>query len=413
MALKHKESSSGLQSSGTSKSAIPSSDLAVIAVPTTVVSPTQLTPHEPSLSNLVVQECLTTPLVPPAVQSVLPAIQPSISPHVVARISQTPVQVKRKKLRFVPASSVEVHRCTLYRAKNIEKPSCVAAITTQGDSCVMAQKAEPVRVVGADISGVVSDDEDVLLAIFDEGLSAEEWNKMRRERREEKARRLRGAAVVTAMDSGPAVLSPQINLVPETVSNDPAGPSDQYNCPDCSRGFQTKAGLSLHQRRAHTESYFQRLTNERVVKEARWDPEFEYLVAVEEISLRKEGLVDDLDGRLAKRFPTRTREAIRGHRKSVKYKELVDRLSSEASRDVEECGSSCYRCCCGRGCGCFWRGERGAIVFGKDSGVFDVDDGQGYFEESGGGYIGQCNLFVARCSARLAASACFSVSLGA
>ena len=60
-------------------------------------------------------------------------------------------------------------------------------------------------------------------------------------------------------------------------------------------------------------------------------------IYVEEISLRKEGLVADLDGQLAKLFPTRTREAIRAHRKSVKYKEHVDRLSSDASRDTEEC----------------------------------------------------------------------------
>ena len=79
------------------------------------------------------------------------------------------------------------------------------------------------------------------------------------------------------------------------------------------------------------------MTDERAVKKARWDQEFEYLVAVEEVSLRKEGLVADLDGQLAKRFPSRTRGVIRGHRKSAKYKELVDRLSSEASRDTEEC----------------------------------------------------------------------------
>ena len=73
----------------------------------------------------------------------------------------------------------------------------MAAIATQEDSCALVQKAERVMVVRADLSNVVSDDEDVLLAIFDEGLWADEWNKMRRERREEKDRRLRGAALVT------------------------------------------------------------------------------------------------------------------------------------------------------------------------------------------------------------------------
>ena len=107
-----------------------------------------------------------------------PLIQPMPSPLVVAQVAQTPVLVKRRILRFVPAFSVEVPRDPLYRAKNLDDSSYVPGITTEEDSTVLAQLAEPVTLVQVNSSSAVSDDEDVLPAIVDEGLTAEEWNKM-------------------------------------------------------------------------------------------------------------------------------------------------------------------------------------------------------------------------------------------
>ena len=72
------------------------------------------------------------------------------------------------------------------------------------------------------------------------------------------------------------------------------------------------------------------------MKKTRWDTGVEYSVAMEEVSFRKGGLVSELDEQLSSRFPPRTREAFRGHRKSAKYSEQLDRLLPEPSRGIDQ-----------------------------------------------------------------------------
>ena len=124
-----------------------------------------------------------------------PDIQPMVCPLLVAGASQTPVLVKRKKLGIVSAASLEVHHHPFYRAKYLDDRSCVACISSQDEFCELAQLAHPARLVPISISPVEIDEEDVLFAIFYVELSEEERNKMRRQKREEKAHRLREAAL--------------------------------------------------------------------------------------------------------------------------------------------------------------------------------------------------------------------------
>ena len=64
--------------------------------------------------------------------------------------------------------------------------------------------------------------------------------------------------------------------------------SNSNNCPVCLRSFGSKAGKSIHMRRAHAEAYHEACAPVARVK-ARWSTEEMTLVARCELRLREEG----------------------------------------------------------------------------------------------------------------------------
>lgn len=105
---------------------------------------------------------------------------------------------------------------------------------------------------------------------------------------------------------------------------------DHYACPECGRSFMSKIGLSQHRRHAHIEAYNADIDIERT--KPRWTREEEYLLAAHEVRLLKEG-VQNINQRLASRFPTRTFDGIKSHRRQMQYRKLVKDLLSRRDGD--------------------------------------------------------------------------------
>ncbi|KAH8038204.1 hypothetical protein HPB51_024977 [Rhipicephalus microplus] len=105
---------------------------------------------------------------------------------------------------------------------------------------------------------------------------------------------------------------------------------NHYACLECGRSFMSKIGLSQHRRHAHSEAYNADIDIERT--RPRWTREEEYLLAAHEVHLLKEG-VQNINQRLARRFPTRTFDGIKSHRRQVHYRKLVKDLQSRRDGD--------------------------------------------------------------------------------
>ena len=92
-------------------------------------------------------------------------------------------------------------------------------------------------------------------------------------------------------------------------------------------------GLSQHRRRAHPQEYHAQ--NVPVAKlKARWDHEELLILARAEITLRLSG-VRNVNQQLARITPGRTLEAIKGVRKSTKYRELLASLEQQEAEGSE------------------------------------------------------------------------------
>ena len=92
-------------------------------------------------------------------------------------------------------------------------------------------------------------------------------------------------------------------------------------------------GLSQHRRRAHPQEYHAQ--NVPVAKlKARWDHEELLILARAEITLRLSG-VRNVNQQLARITPGRTLEAIKGVRKSTKYRELLASLEQQEADGSE------------------------------------------------------------------------------
>ncbi|KAL1447080.1 hypothetical protein MTO96_044393 [Rhipicephalus appendiculatus] len=101
-------------------------------------------------------------------------------------------------------------------------------------------------------------------------------------------------------------------------------------CPECNRAFGTLIGLSQHRRQAHMEEYNAEIDIQRT--KPRWHDEEEYLMAVYEVQLRQER-VYNLNQRLHQKFPTRTFDAIKSHRRDAGYRKLVEDLQRNQNRE--------------------------------------------------------------------------------
>ena len=99
-------------------------------------------------------------------------------------------------------------------------------------------------------------------------------------------------------------------------------------CPECSRAFRSTRGLSQQQHRVHLNEYHaENVPIDR--QNACWDHEELLVLARAEIVLRWSG-VRNINQRLVQITPSRTLDAIKGVRKSMRYQELLASLQREA-----------------------------------------------------------------------------------
>lgn len=103
--------------------------------------------------------------------------------------------------------------------------------------------------------------------------------------------------------------------------------------PGCGRPFSTKSGRGLHQRRAHPD-WMDAQQNIATVK-ARWNDEETLLLARREVELTQQS-VKFINQALLDVFPDRLLESIKGKRKQLTYKALVQEMLSSVPDVLEE-----------------------------------------------------------------------------
>lgn len=97
-------------------------------------------------------------------------------------------------------------------------------------------------------------------------------------------------------------------------------------CPHCSRGFTTVTGLGLHRKSAHLVEFNAEIEVDRL--KPRWTEEESRRLARAELHLQKAG-VRFMNQELHQRFPGRTLESIKGHRKQASYKAILQAIRTE------------------------------------------------------------------------------------
>ncbi|KAH6920002.1 hypothetical protein HPB50_029010 [Hyalomma asiaticum] len=117
-----------------------------------------------------------------------------------------------------------------------------------------------------------------------------------------------------------------------TPSNDSMSgtAASHFVCQECDRAFGTKIGLSQHRRHAHVDEYNADINVQRC--KPRWHKEEEYLMAVYEVELRRQK-VYNLNQKLHQKFPMRTFDGIKSHRRDDNYRKLVDELMRRQTQD--------------------------------------------------------------------------------
>ena len=128
----------------------------------------------------------------------------------------------------------------------------------------------------------------------------------------------------------------------EALSSPPHGGASKRDvvCPQCLREFETVRGLGQHERAAHPRERDQRLLEKPRAKRIAWLEEEKILVAREEARLERTDVPRNRNGSsgmlnaLCKMFTHRTRDTIRGLRKSRQYLEILNECRSRESRSV-------------------------------------------------------------------------------
>lgn len=119
----------------------------------------------------------------------------------------------------------------------------------------------------------------------------------------------------------------------EAESNQNGEGSERFVCDKCNRAFTTKIGRGQHIRQAHKEEYNSAINVERV--KSRWSEEEVRMMAVVEVDAIRKGLIN-INQVLCKRFPKRTLEAIKGKRKQLAYKGIVEELLRKVESITQE-----------------------------------------------------------------------------
>ncbi|GBO05561.1 hypothetical protein AVEN_31886-1 [Araneus ventricosus] len=97
--------------------------------------------------------------------------------------------------------------------------------------------------------------------------------------------------------------------------------SHPFGCPHCPASFSTKTRLGVHRKRKHPVETNEEINTDRI--KARCTPEELSLMAFKEVELVNSGWTAEINSSLMLLFPNRSREAIKGQRKSKKYKDLL------------------------------------------------------------------------------------------
>ncbi|GBN02053.1 hypothetical protein AVEN_83832-1 [Araneus ventricosus] len=92
--------------------------------------------------------------------------------------------------------------------------------------------------------------------------------------------------------------------------------SHPFGCPHCSASFSTKTGLGVHKKRKHALEANDEVRTDLV--KARWTSEELSLMAFKEAELLASEWTAEINSSLMLLFPNRSREAIKGQRKSKK-----------------------------------------------------------------------------------------------
>lgn len=109
--------------------------------------------------------------------------------------------------------------------------------------------------------------------------------------------------------------------------------SSHFACQECNRAFSSKIGLSQHRRHAHVEAYNAEINIDRC--KPRWSKEEEYLMAVYEAQLQ-EKKVYNINQEMAKKFPHRSLDSIKSHRRTQGYKDMVSDIISRNRQVIME-----------------------------------------------------------------------------
>ena len=111
-----------------------------------------------------------------------------------------------------------------------------------------------------------------------------------------------------------------------------AAANNNYTCQHCGRQFATFAGQRLHERRSHRAEFHRSVEEERgkIVK-ARWDEEEILLMATREAEMARRG-EKFFNLALAAVMPGRTVEAVKGQRRTTRYRALVASLLPDAGQ---------------------------------------------------------------------------------
>lgn len=104
-----------------------------------------------------------------------------------------------------------------------------------------------------------------------------------------------------------------------------------FPCGYCDRSFASRIGVGQHRRRAHPVEYQSRTGVQ--VGNRLWSDDERTALAIREVAAIKAGVDKGIVDVLASKFLGRTKEAIRGQRKSSKYKDILSRLTAQQDMD--------------------------------------------------------------------------------